>query len=347
MKKTLNFFAVALLLLFASCKEKNSITPTSSLSNELYVINEGAFGVGNGNLTVYNTSDNSTLSTPIEDANGTTLGDVPQSAYSIGDEVWIPINASNKILIIDPQNFTIVEQIINIVTPRFGCVYGDHFYIGSAFGNEFYKIDIATRNVETYILSTSGVTDMIAYDGKILFTASDTANSSLLAFDTLSSSITSVVDMDNANAPKVIVRSSDNIYVLSGNSWLGVDFKISKISNNLTTSTTYDLPSGEYASIEEYNGDVYILANDYASTGGPNGVFKLNIGGSASLESVVSTPSDVSTFYSFGIDPKSGEIYTSDAKNYVDLGDVYRYSNSGTFLDRFEAGLIPSFFLFR
>jgi len=51
-------------------------------------------------------------------------------------------------------------------------------------------------------------------------------------------------------------------------------------------------------------------------------------------------------FYGIGIDPSSGEIYISDAIDYVQRGIVYRYKSDGTLLGSFQAGIIPGEFYF-
>ena len=52
-------------------------------------------------------------------------------------------------------------------------------------------------------------------------------------------------------------------------------------------------------------------------------------------------------FYNMAVDPKTGDIYVTDAKNYSMNGTVYRYSNDGVLLNSFEAGIIPSAMLFK
>jgi hypothetical protein len=51
--------------------------------------------------------------------------------------------------------------------------------------------------------------------------------------------------------------------------------------------------------------------------------------------------------YNMAIEPKTGDIYVTDAKNYMMNGTVYRYSNDGVLLSSFEAGVIPSAMLFK
>jgi ribonuclease-3 family protein len=52
-------------------------------------------------------------------------------------------------------------------------------------------------------------------------------------------------------------------------------------------------------------------------------------------------------FYNMTIEPRTGDIYVTDAKNYMMNGTVYRYTNDGLLLSSFEAGVIPSAMLFK
>ena len=51
-------------------------------------------------------------------------------------------------------------------------------------------------------------------------------------------------------------------------------------------------------------------------------------------------------FYGINVDPQNGDIYVTDAKNYIQNGDLLRYSADGTLLGTFSLGLIPSYMLF-
>ena len=52
-------------------------------------------------------------------------------------------------------------------------------------------------------------------------------------------------------------------------------------------------------------------------------------------------------FYNMTVEPRTGDIYVTDAKNYMMNGTVYRYTNDGLLLSSFEAGVIPSAMLFK
>lgn len=51
--------------------------------------------------------------------------------------------------------------------------------------------------------------------------------------------------------------------------------------------------------------------------------------------------------YNMAVNPQTGDIYVTDAKNYMMNGTVYRYSDDGVLLSSFEAGVIPSAMLFK
>ena len=52
-------------------------------------------------------------------------------------------------------------------------------------------------------------------------------------------------------------------------------------------------------------------------------------------------------FYNMTVQPETGDIYVTDAKNYMMNGTVYRFSYDGVKLSSFEAGVIPSAMLFK
>ncbi|NNK80996.1 MAG: hypothetical protein HKO93_05830, partial [Flavobacteriales bacterium] len=45
--------------------------------------------------------------------------------------------------------------------------------------------------------------------------------------------------------------------------------------------------------------------------------------------------------------PANGDIYVSDAGDFVSPGGVERYSEAGSLIDDFEVGIAPNGFLFR
>ena len=51
-------------------------------------------------------------------------------------------------------------------------------------------------------------------------------------------------------------------------------------------------------------------------------------------------------FYNMSIDPQNGDIYVTDAGDYISNGTVYRYTFDGVGKGSFQAGIIPSAIVF-
>ena len=52
-------------------------------------------------------------------------------------------------------------------------------------------------------------------------------------------------------------------------------------------------------------------------------------------------------YYGLGVEPVTGDVYVSDAIDYMQKGRVLRYSKSGVKLDSFTADIIPGAFCFK
>ncbi len=352
-KCTLNYFllfTITVVVLLGSCRKKD-VDTTPSSSHDVWVINEGSFGSGLGNVTAYRSHDNDVIANPVESANGTALGDVAQSAYLIDGDAWVVINNSNKILILDTATFEIKDQITNINTPKFGCLSGDFFYIGSLFSDEFYQISTSTKNVQIFHAPGVGILDVVQWNGKICLAISDTSNNKLYEFDPADGQFRIVASLNEGYAPFDLEVVDDHLIALSGSSWMGVDFRFTKVYDVDSSRTFTPASNAEYVSIASHAGNTYFLANDYSGMGSQlNGVFQLNMDddtGDFSYSERVTVPSGVAHFYTMGIHPSSGEFYMSDAKSYTVNGQIYIFDPNGHYQNDFEAGIVPGFFFFK
>ena len=76
-----------------------------------------------------------------------------------------------------------------------------------------------------------------------------------------------------------------------------------------------------------------------------NDIFEMDIE-SIALPSQPKISSNGKLLYSLGVDASTGEIYVSDAIDYLQRGVIYRYNRSGEELSSFKAGIIPGSFYF-
>ena len=67
-------------------------------------------------------------------------------------------------------------------------------------------------------------------------------------------------------------------------------------------------------------------------------------------ELAISSESPISklnrSFYKISINPKNGDIYGTDPKDYKSNGWVYRYTSAYSVVDSFKVGIVPSEIVF-
>ncbi len=337
---------ILLALIFTACKKVEDPIVTHADIFDVWVVNEGAFQAGNASLTLYSRTKDSSYQNPFYTVNGASIGDVAQAAYFIKDECWVVVNNSNSIVVLDTASFRIKKQITGLSSPRYADHDDKYLYLGSLYSSDIYRISLDTKEIETYSAPYSSIEKVLVQDDKLYLACADSACSEILVYDPQTMTPIEQYDIAPARNPYDLAMVQGSLYVLSGSSWKGIPTGLSKIENG--QASTNMMTSGEYKSLQEYNGELYVLANDYAASGGPNGVYRIDrqamdIAGNP----IIPAASGVSTYYAFGIDPEDGHFYLSDAKSYTVNGDGYRFSSDGTLISKFDLGLIPSFFAFK
>jgi hypothetical protein len=76
-----------------------------------------------------------------------------------------------------------------------------------------------------------------------------------------------------------------------------------------------------------------------------DGVFEMSIS-DQQIPSSPFIPEDNKQFYTLAVHPKSGDIYLSDALDYVQASNIYRYDSSGELIHEFKGGIITGGFFF-
>src|SRR5437879_3740531 len=107
------FIAFALLSVLASChKDKvtpNQGTPTATRAG-VYVLNQGGFQSNNSTLTYYNYSTKQLTADLYKSVNGTDLGDTGNDAEIYGSKMYIVVNVSNVVDIVNAKTGKLIKQ---------------------------------------------------------------------------------------------------------------------------------------------------------------------------------------------------------------------------------------------
>src|SRR5258706_8321587 len=170
--------ALAISFSIVSCT-KSSDPVKGKYQTGTLIVNEGAFGSANGDVTYYNVSSTLLEQTIFKNVNGTFAGDVLQSITIDGDNGYLVLNGSNKIEIIDDNTFKsksiFTDKLLD--KPRYLQVINGKAYISvwgpydanfSLTGSYVLVVDVKTLQVVTSIATDAGVENLL-YNGKYLF----------------------------------------------------------------------------------------------------------------------------------------------------------------------------------
>src|SRR5690348_15038355 len=104
---------VALSLILVSChKDKNNPAPAAvSATNGIYILNQGLFNDNNSTLSYYDYTSKQVNSDVFTSVNARGLGDTGNDIEIYGSKMYIVVNVSSTIEIVDPKTAKSIKQI--------------------------------------------------------------------------------------------------------------------------------------------------------------------------------------------------------------------------------------------
>jgi DNA-binding beta-propeller fold protein YncE len=356
MEQKMNIQKLALYLLLAlsigwvSCTTDED--PIAELPGDydggVFVLNEGNFGKANASLGFYN-SDSTTFRDFIySDANGLeSAGDVLQSAVIMDNEIFMVLNGSGKVIVADLKNkMKLNYEITDLEQPRYMIIKEKIAYVTnwvSYFGNGYVAVvDLDTRET-TKKIAMGNQPERLLVVGDNLFVSNKGANA-VYVVSLQTEKITDTLAIGASPAGMALDADGDLWVLCSG----GYDENYSPANNAaLVEINTESLNIKKQIALGINTSDELAAAPAadklYYYSG--NKVYAVAISATLAPSAALITQSNVSGFYGMGVSPE-GMIYTTDAKDFAQSGEVFRYKADGTFINKFTAGLIPNGFVF-
>lgn len=351
--RILRVFALSalLILIFSTGCEKDfgeqKTTSKYISSDGVFIVSEGTFMAGNGDVSFYNRSDKSISNNLFFSVNNRPPGDIPQNMAFFRTHAYLVVNNSNTIEVIDLEDFSEKITIKGFEMPRQMIVSGSKGYVSQLGSSKIAVINLDNNSVSGNIEGFKS-SDRMVVSGKRLFVANwtsyyiDKPNNTIMVFDMETDMfVDSVTVTKEPNS--MVVDSEGKIWVLSSGGFMGEEYPAIHCINpvSLQSEKTFQFPSksgyptmltisADGKTLYYADGDIYRMST--VDQGLPQSPF---ISG------------DGRALYGLAVDQGNGEIYLSDARDYQQNGKVYRYSASGDLLDSFDAGINPSgiFFL--
>ena len=355
MKRNHLFWLLALAAMLFSCKPDSPVNPSAySIGSGVFVLNEGNFQFSNASLSFYDPIADTVANNLFYKVNNAPLGDVAQSMTLVDGKLYIVVNNSNIISKVDANTLVCDTakpyKLGDFYSPReMHVVAPDKAYVSDLIGTGLWIINPQD-------MSHSGSIEMGKSTEKMVQVGNElyVSNWSNYYVQGMEKNTVQVVDINNdvkvaeiqvGKEPNCMaVDKNEHVWVLcEGATWEtdGENPTLWEIDPLLKTATKrYEFDGTAMILKANAFGDgLYLFFN--------NEVRRFDIATSALSETFRIAAPEGGMFYNMAVNPRNGDIFVTDAKNYMMNGTVYRYSNDGVLLSSFEAGIIPSAMLFK
>lgn len=346
-------FLTILAVVFAGCMrwDYGDEETFDSPDGGLFIINEGNYMYGNASLSFYNPAERTIENEIFYRANGMRLGDVAQSMSIYAGKGWIVVNNSHVIFAIGLDDYRERGRIEGLQSPRYIHFVNDHkAYVTQLWSNLIMIVDPSTYQISGYIEvpgmdAATGSTEQIVQIGDYAYVTCWSYQTDLLKIDTRSDRIVGRVNL--GMQPKALVTDR------YGRLWTytdGSDTENASASEapalicvdpeSLTILKRFRMRRGDIVAGLAINGtgDRIYWINDH--------VWSMSVT-SDRLPVRPFIESQGTIYYALTADPVSDELYVADAIDYRQAGIIYRYSDTGTLIDKFYAGITPGEFCWK
>lgn len=274
MKKLHYLFAMMLIATgLASCSDEPK-TPagdeTATLSG-LYIVNNGNMSANiPSSITAYDYASGS-LTSSLEDAfeaaNGVKLGEGAQPAIIHGSKMYIPLDISNIIWVVDAKTLKIIKMITPEAPaslPRYLVADGGKVY-ASMFSGYVCRIDTASLSIDKTLRTDPNSEQMAIADGKLYVANSDGynytngyADCSISIIDLASFTETSKIkDTKKVLNPTDMATNGHDVFALCKGDYATVPSMVKKIEG----TDVKDIAEATF--IAANNDNLYVINNPY------------------------------------------------------------------------------------
>lgn len=357
MTKKLSYLAfVVLTIFFASCKDNdtiiNAIVPEPE-TRGILILCEGNYNGNNSTITFFSTKDSVKFRDVYGPANnGAKLGDLANSMQIFGNKLYIAVDQSNKIEIIDTATYKSVGRIdlTNPSSPR-EMYFKDSTsaYVTSFYGGAVAKFNPLTQSVTKVIPVGDNPEGIAAANGKIYIALNGPFPTYGNLVVVMNQNTDIVIDTVKVGLnPRFILKDkAGDLYVVCTGGYPPQDstgkggiYKISAATGKVVDSLViYKNPNKAC-----FVGDnIYIINSD----GVQKASFISHTVTTAPVIAGMKVNAIYGVVYSINYDSENGLLYLGNCKNYSQDGEIAVFTLNGTEKYRIATGINPNTVLFK
>jgi YVTN family beta-propeller protein len=339
-----NLMILCLCLISASCTTLPDDNPPSNFTfgGGAYILNEGNFNSGNGSLSFYSYDSSKVFNDLFYKANGRPLGDVPNYIISSGGKLYIVVNNSGKIEVVDQNTHGSLATIKGLISPRNIAVINDNkAYVTSIYSDSVTIINLFSNSISGYI-KIGHSSEAIAVAGNSVYVSNWMNGNKVMVIDAMTDRLTDSIDV-GTEPESMVVDYAHRLWVLCTGGWKKEHKAELDVINTLTNDV---LKKYEFPSLE--NSPSCLKTDDFGLTLYyiDNGVRKMDVN-SSSLPPAPFILQSNAYFYKIAVNPINSDILVTDAGDFTNKGNVLLYKNDGTLVSKNTADIIPGEMCFR
>ncbi len=333
--------------LFYSCIREvdpviTGISETYLSGSGVFILNEGNFRSGNGSLSFFSYDSLKIFNHVFMDINNRPLGDVPYSMGIDGSRIYIIVNNSGKIEVAGMNDMRSVTTISKITSPRYiSFIRGSKAYVSSLYSDSVTIIDLTSNRVSGFINLKKSSEAVVALSSTA-YAASWVGGNKIMVINTIKDAVIDSIEV-GAEPESMVIDKNETLWVLCNGGWkrenfaqlIAINTKTNTIEKRFVFPSVTDSPT--CLQINGTGETLYYLQN---------GVRRMETDAS-DLPSEVFISEQNNVFYRMGVNPSNGEVFVTDAGDYVNRGKVLRYGREGVFIAEMTADIIPGNLCFK
>ena len=350
---------------------RDKIDPNSKIAG-MYLVNEGNMGSNKCTLDFLDYTEGIYMRNIYPERNPTVvkeLGDVGNDVQIYGNKLYIIVNCSNKVEVLDARTGVRIKQI-EIPNCRYICFRREHAYVSSYVAGVLidpnaplgavFKIDTASLQVVDKV-TVGYQPEEMGVLGDYLYVANSGGyrvpyydnTVSVVEFEGFHQEQQIVVGL---NLHRIKADKYGKLWVSSRGNYNDIYSPYGSVPSNLfvldkrvgynemIVTDTINVPCSNMA----IHGDsLYLYSHDYDNITQQStltyGIINIKTKKVVSKNFITDgTEKEIKMPYGISIHPETGDIYVTDAKNYVSTGTLSCYNKEGKRKWRVSTGDIPA-----
>lgn len=355
-----NVFLFAFIILLSACDDMKDVpTPvdlpaTPGETGQMYVLSEGLFNMNNSTLSLINFQSRTIIPDYFLFQNDRGLGDTANDMKLYGSKLWIVVNVSSQVEVLDAKSGYSIKRIPFFNTggvarqPRNITFYGNKAYVCS-FDGTVERIDTTSMSIEAIAVVGRNPDGITAVNGKLYV-----SNSGGLDIPNYDNTV-SVVDINTftevkkitvgINPFKIEADSQGDVYVVSRGNNSTVKSTWSRISSQ-TDEVVQTFDNLPVVNFTIHNDTAYIYNYDYVNSTYWVKTFDCKTEQIIS-DNFITDSTTLERPFGIYVHPANGNVYLTDALNYTVKGNLYCFTQKGKLLYKLESvGLNPNTVVF-